>query len=84
MADTQDLKIGLDNIYRFSASPNSRPVGLRGAWKTANEFYLEYVTLGDFSEAAASIEFEADQINLSMTSLNFGGPPQRLHGAIQK
>ncbi len=80
----QGLKIGLDHIFRFSQSPNSRPIGLRGTWESADEFYLEYVILGDFVEAVARIKFESAQIKIAITALNFSSQPQILRGTQQE
>ncbi len=80
----QDLKIGLDQTYRFTQVPGSRPVGLRGAWKSSNEFFLEYILLGDFVEAFATIQFDADEIRVAMTLLNFNNQSQILRGTLQK
>jgi len=80
----QDLKIGLDNIYRINKVSEGRPIGLRGAWKSANEFSLEYIILGDFIESFGNIQFEAAQIRVAITTLNFSSQPQILRGDLQK
>jgi hypothetical protein len=43
-----EMKIGLDNLYRLTEIPGSRPVGLRGGWEESGEFVLEFLVKGDF------------------------------------
>jgi hypothetical protein len=83
MKDNPDLKIGLDNLYRFTSFPGRRPVGLRGSWKSADEFIVDYITLGDFLENSVSFRFKGNNLEISVLALNFDGPPQILHGVIQ-
>jgi hypothetical protein len=71
---------GLDNRYRLTEMPASRPVGLRGRWVEPDEFELEYIILGDFIESTARVEFDVDQITLTVKNLNFSAPALVLHG----
>ncbi len=80
----QNLKIGLDNIYRLNKGSRSRPTGLRGTWKSANVFSLEYIILGDFMEVVANIQFNRDQIRVTLVNLNFGSQSMVLRGTMQK
>lgn len=84
MSASPDLEISLDNRYRLTETPGSRPVGLRGRWLTSDEFELEYIIQGDFIESVARFKFEGGQMTLSITNLNFGGSPMILHGSIIK
>ena len=43
MSGSPDLLIGLDNRYRLTKSPGSRPVGLRSRWVAADKFELNYI-----------------------------------------
>ncbi len=79
-----ELKIGLDTSYRFTEMPGTRPVGLRGRWKSPNEFSMDYLILGEFIESVATIQFEADQIKVAITALNFSSQPQIIRGTLQK
>ena len=84
MSGSPDLEIGLDNRYRLTEIPASRPVGLRGRWLSPNEFELEYIIQGDFIESAGRIEFKGDQITLAIKNLNFGGSALVLNGSASK
>jgi hypothetical protein len=84
MSASPDIEIGLDNRYRLTEMPASRPVGLRGRWVEPDEFELEYIILGDFIESTARVEFEADQITLTVKNLNFSAPALVLHGNTAK
>jgi CubicO group peptidase (beta-lactamase class C family) len=80
MSGSPDLKIGLDERYRMTATPGSRPVGLRGRWLGANEFELDYIILGEFIESLARFKFAEDGMTLTINNLNFGGPPLVIRG----
>jgi hypothetical protein len=82
MSGSPNLEIGLDNRYRLTKSPGSRPVGLRGRWLAVDEFELDYIIQGEFVESVGRFKFKGSQMTLSITNLNFGGPPMKLHGSI--
>ena len=82
MSASPDLEIGLDNRYRLTETPGSRPVGLRGRWLAPDEFELDYIILGDFIESVGRFKFDGSQMTLTITNMNFGGPPMKLHGSI--
>ncbi len=82
MSGSPDLEIGLDQHYRLTETPDSRPVGLRGRWLAADEFELDYIIQGEFIESVGRFKFEGNQVILNITNLNFGGPPMKLHGSI--
>jgi hypothetical protein len=84
MSGSPDLGIGLDNRYRLTGTPVSRPVGLRGRWLAADEFELDYIIQGEFIESVGRFKFEGSQMILNITNLNYGGPPMKLHGSIAK
>jgi len=77
------LEIGLDNQYRLTETPGSRPVGLKGYWDTPNTFVLHYILKGDFIESVGRIEFEGDRMTLAITSLNYSGPPLVVRGYVK-
>jgi CubicO group peptidase (beta-lactamase class C family) len=79
-----DMEIGLDDRYRLTATPASRPVGLRGRWLAASEFELDYIILGEFIESVGRFKFEGNQMTLTIKNLNFGGPPLVIHGRVDK
>lgn len=81
MSGSPDLKIGLDDRYRLTASPNSRPIGLRGKWIDSSTFYLDYIVFGDFIRSEARIVFDEDKITVTITYLNWNNPPIGLHGS---
>jgi CubicO group peptidase (beta-lactamase class C family) len=82
MSGSPDLVIGLDDRYRLTEIPGSRPIGLRGHWLGTNEFQLDYIILGEFIESVGRFTFEEDEIKLSIQKLNFGGPPLVIHGRV--
>jgi CubicO group peptidase (beta-lactamase class C family) len=84
MSGSPDLEIGLDNRYRLTETPVSRPVGLRGRWLAADEFELDYIIQGEFIESVGRFKFEGSQMILNITNLNYGGPHMKLHGSIAK
>ncbi len=80
IAGASPLKIGLDNLYRLNSGGAARPVGLRGKWTGDRTFHLDYIVLGEFTEAEADVEFDSAKIEISLINLNFGGPALILHG----
>ncbi|MBI5952274.1 MAG: serine hydrolase [Chloroflexi bacterium] len=78
------LKIGLDNRYRLTNSPNSRPIGLRGQWAGTDRLYLDYIIFGDFIRSEAWMTFTGDEITITISYLNWNNPPIVLHGSLQK
>ncbi len=84
MSDSPDLKIGLDDRYRLTDSPNSRPIGLRGHWLDSSTFYLDYIVFGDFIRSEARIKFDENKITVTITYLNWNSPPIVLRGKIRK
>lgn len=83
MTDSPDLKIGLDNCYRLTEVPNSRPIGLRGQWIETDTFYLDYIVFGDFIRSEARIKFDGNKITVTISYLNLNSPPIVLHGKMQ-
>jgi hypothetical protein len=77
------LKIGLDNQYRMTETPASRPVGLKGHWETPNTFVLHYILKGDFIESLGRIEFEDNRMTLTIRNLNYSGSPWVIHGNVE-
>ena len=82
MSNSPDLKIGMDNRYRLTETPGSRPVGLRGRWLNSNEFEMDYMIHGEFIESTARFVFEGSQMKLTIKNLNFSDLPMTLHGSI--
>jgi hypothetical protein len=82
MSGSPDLEIGMDDRYRLTENPGSRPIGLRGRWLGTNEFQLDYIILGEFVESVGRFTFEEDKMTLSIQNLNFGGPPLVIHGRV--
>ncbi|RPI34026.1 MAG: class C beta-lactamase-related serine hydrolase [Chloroflexota bacterium] len=80
MSNSPDLLIGLDNRYRLTESPASRPVGLRGRWQADGKFFMEYILFGDFIHSQAWFEFDGDRMSLTLKYLNFPGQPMILQG----
>jgi CubicO group peptidase (beta-lactamase class C family) len=84
MTGSPILKIGLDNKYRLTENPVSRPVGLKGYWDTPNTFILNHILMGDFLESVGRIEFEDNRLTLTIKSLNYGNPPLVIYGRVKK
>jgi hypothetical protein len=83
MSNSPDLRIGLDNRYRLTESPASRPVGLRGRWQADGKFFMEYIVFGDFIHSQAWFAFEGERISITLKYLNFPGQPFVLRGTRQ-
>jgi hypothetical protein len=83
LGDNPDIRIGLDNRYRLTDVPGSRPVAMRGRWQGENLFLLEYLVLGDFGKNAVLLEFDGDQMTLTIENLSFPGEPIVVNGARQ-
>ena len=84
ISGSTDLKIGLDNRYRLTELPNSRPVGLRGRWDEPDEFYLDYIIQGDLIESIGRFKYEDSHMAVKITNLNFNSQPVILQGRIMK
>jgi len=84
MSASPDLEIGMDERYRLTENPESRPVGMRGRWLSPDEFELDYIIQGEFIESVGRFKFKGSQMTLTITNLNFGNPPMVLHGSILK
>jgi CubicO group peptidase (beta-lactamase class C family) len=80
MTDSPDLIIGLDNRYRLTEVPDSRPVGLRGVWTTPDTFLLDYIIFGDFVHSEARIRFDEEVIKVNIDYKNWDTPPLLLSG----
>lgn len=85
LADTPDIKIGLDNTYHLTEDSDGRgrPIGLRGAWQGDNTLSLDYLTLGEFLETKAIVVFDGDQISMSISSKYSPGTPVVVRGNLQ-
>lgn len=81
MSTSPDLAIGLDNRYRLTPSPDSRPIGLRGRWLETGEFELDYLILGDFIQSRGLFQFDGSRLTLAVTNLNYRYPPLILRGS---
>jgi CubicO group peptidase (beta-lactamase class C family) len=78
------LEIGLDNQYRMTETPASRPVGLKGYWDTPDTFVLSYIIMGEFIESLGRIEFVEDRLTLTIKNLNYAGPSWVIRGRVKK
>ena len=84
MADSPNLKIGLDNRYRLTESLNTRPIGLRGQWVKPDTLFLDYIIFGDFIRSEAYITFSDKEITIRINYLNWDNPPIVIHGNLQE
>jgi CubicO group peptidase (beta-lactamase class C family) len=84
ISGSPDLAIGLDDQYRLTETPLSRPVGLKGYWDTPDTFVLQHILLGEFPETLGRVDFAGDRMTLSIKSLNYGGPPLVIQGSLKK
>ncbi len=78
------LEIGLDDQYRLTETPGSRPVGLKGYWEPPSTFVLQHIIMGDFLESVGRIEFDDNRMMLTIKSLNYSNPPLVIHGSVKK
>jgi hypothetical protein len=84
MTDSPDIKIGLDNRYRLTKTPNLRPIGLRGKWVESDTLYLDYIIFGEFIRSEARINFAANEMAMTLKYLNWDNPPIVIHGKLQE
>lgn len=84
VAGPPELQVGLDDLYRLTALPQSRPVGLSGQWVDSKTFHLDYIIFVDFIRSEALIEFDGDKIKLTITYLNWKNSPVVLHGSVHE
>ncbi|HJS29611.1 MAG TPA: serine hydrolase [Anaerolineales bacterium] len=81
--DVPDALIGLDNRFRLTSVPGSRPIAMRGRWLGDAVFSLEFLVLGDFAKNAVLLGFDGDQMTLTIENLSFPGEPIVVNGARQ-
>ncbi|HLO29825.1 MAG TPA: serine hydrolase [Anaerolineales bacterium] len=84
MADSPNLKIGLDNRYRLTKSLNTRPIGLRGQWVKLDTLFLDYIIFGDFIRSEAYITFADKEITIKINYLNWDIPSIVIHGNLKE
>jgi hypothetical protein len=84
MKDSPDIKIGLDNRYRLTKTPNLRPIGLRGKWVESDTLFLDYIIFGEFIRSEARIRFAANEITMTLKYLNWDNPLIVIHGKLQE
>jgi CubicO group peptidase (beta-lactamase class C family) len=77
------LTIGLDGLYRVSSLQGNPSAALLGRWRTPEEFVMKYVTMGEYSETEIVVRFAGDQIECSVTGLNFPGEPTLVRGSAR-
>jgi hypothetical protein len=77
------LQAGLDQRYRVNEMPGSRPVALRGSWAAPDKITIHNITLGEFLERTAAVQFAGDEIILTIEDKNFGEEPVRLLGKTE-
>ena len=80
--DSMPFQLGLDNHYRLTPWPNSRPLGVRGRWSSTGALLIDYINLGEFSEMSVSLEFNGNELLVSIQNKNTGGEPIKLVGKV--
>jgi CubicO group peptidase (beta-lactamase class C family) len=78
--DSPDFAIGLDNIYRSSDVPPVCPnCLLRGRWTNEQTFSVDLPTLGT-GTTEVEMKFHADEVDIAIQPVIFGGQPLVLKG----
>jgi CubicO group peptidase (beta-lactamase class C family) len=81
------MPIGLDNLYRVTEMPESRPLMLRGRWENESDFVIDYPTLnaalGETSDYAIRLTFVGKEMDLTVQETVFGGTVVTMHGTLQ-
>jgi CubicO group peptidase (beta-lactamase class C family) len=75
MPNIPPLAVGLDGDYRRTQLPGQRPVALRGSWKDARTFAIDYVTIGETTSFHVELAFDGGRMEASVATLPFGGDP---------
>ena len=83
MSGSPDLKIGLDNVYRLTVTPDNMTIGLRGEWTDPETFELDYIIFGDFIRSKAAIRFQKKDLALTINYLNWNVPPIIIKGHVE-
>ena len=82
MNDSDYFAIGLDNIYRTSNVPPVCPdCLLRGRWMDEQTFIAELPTLGT-GTTEVEMKFHADEVDIAIRPVIFGGQPLTFKGRI--
>lgn len=83
-----DIQIGLDNIYRESASEALGDLLLRGRWANEQTFVVDYPypaggmpILGELGETEFRFRFVEDKLEVTIQQDVFGGPPLVIEGS---
>ncbi len=84
MSGSPDMRIGLDNVYRITPIPGSRPIALRGRWSLGGQFMLDYNLLGDSIESTGRFTFTENRLDVEILNHNYGGPPLMIQGRDEK
>ncbi|HSB88694.1 MAG TPA: serine hydrolase [Anaerolineales bacterium] len=58
--------VGLDGVFRFTTSPDGRPVAFRGAWIDKQTFLLEYDGITNNDHAFFRFRFEGDRVGVTV------------------
>jgi hypothetical protein len=75
-----DLMVGLDGVYRlYPVDDYDLPMGLRGDWRDAQTFVLEYDRIANRDAYTLAMRFEGDAVTIEVkertrqASITFGG-----------
>jgi hypothetical protein len=87
LSDFPTLEIGLDNLYRLSASEAIGGLLLRGRWMNEQTFQIDYPypaygapVLGELGETEFRFTFSEDNLEVSVEQITFGAEPVILRG----
>ena len=62
-----EMLIGLDGVYRISPkSPSGLTVGLKGYWRSKNEFVLNYHEIAGANNFILHMSFEEDAVQIKV------------------
>ncbi len=61
---TEQVPIGLDNVYRLSQDVTGSEIALKGDWSDAQTFVVHEIVIGDINEYDIHMEFVGNQVSV--------------------
>jgi hypothetical protein len=79
----RQLRIGLDNAYRFLALDNTPfPQGTRGRWESPDIFLVESINLGQMGRNISQVQFAGDTVHITIEDSSSGSSVE-LQGTLE-
>lgn len=80
---SDELAIGLDNLFRVTELPGPSRLALKGHWERGAAFVIEAASVDSPAKSTLEVTFAGSEINATLQDTIFGGPPVYLHGTSQ-